>query len=105
MTKVNIRTVSYDEWQKRMFEALKDLGVEQWVGYEKAKKQVEKDLERESQVEELKGKHTKVVQNFIEDFLSKTSQTEWGPEIKPEEGERLALDFFLKLKEKMDAGE
>lgn len=37
MTKVNIRTVSYDEWQKRMFEALKDLGVEQWVGYEKAK--------------------------------------------------------------------
>lgn len=59
MTKVNIRTVSYDEWEKRMFKALKDLGVEQWV----------------------------------------------GPEIKPEEGERLALDFFLKLKEKMDAGE
>lgn len=79
MTKVNIKTVSYDEWQKRMLKALKDLGVEQWVGYEKAKKQVEKDLER--------------------------AQTEWGPEIKPEEGERLALDFFLKLKEKMDAGE
>lgn len=53
MTEVNIRTVSYDEWQKRMFEALKDR----------------------------------------------------GPEIKPEEGERLALNFFLKLKEKMDAGE
>ena len=54
MTKVNIRTVSYAEWQKRMFKALKDIGVEQWVGYEKAKKQVEKDLERESQVENLK---------------------------------------------------
>lgn len=64
MTKVNIRTVSYDEWQKRMFEALKDLGVEQWVGYEKAKKQVEKDLERESQVEELKGKYIGLVQDL-----------------------------------------
>lgn len=105
MTKVNIRTVSYDEWQKGMFKALKDLGVEQWVGYEKAKKQVEKDLERESQVEELKGKYTEVVQDFIKGFFSKTTQTEWGPEIKPEEGERLALDFFLKLKEKIDAGE
>lgn len=105
MTEVNIRTMSYDDWQKRMFNALKDLGVEQWVGYEKVKKQVEKDLERESQVEELKGKYTKVVQNFVEAFLAKTSQTEWGPEIKPEEGERLALDFFFKLKEKMDAGE
>lgn len=105
MTKVNIRTVSYDEWKKRMFKALKDLGVEQWVGWEKAKKQVEKDLERESQVEELKGKHSKVIQNFVEDFLSKTTWTECGPEIKPEEGERLALDFFLKLKEKIDAGE
>lgn len=31
MTKVNIRTVSYNEWQKRMFKALKDLGVEQWT--------------------------------------------------------------------------
>lgn len=41
----------------------------------------------------------------MEEFLSKTTQTEWGPEIKPEEGERLALDFFFKLKEKMDAGE
>ena len=65
MTKVNIGTVSYDEWQKRMFKALKDLGVEQWVGQEKAKKQVR----------------------------------------KPEEGERLAEEFFFKLKEKMDAGE
>lgn len=54
MTEVNIKTMSYDEWQKRMFEA---------------------------------------------------PRTEWGPEIKPEEGERLALDFFFKLKEKMDAGE
>jgi hypothetical protein len=105
MTKVNIRTVSYDEWQKRMFEALKDFGLEQWVGYEKAKKQVEKDLERESQVEELKGKYIGLVQDFVEEFLSKTTQTEWGSEIKPEEGERLALDFFLKLKEKVDAGE
>lgn len=105
MTKVNIRTVSYDEWEKRMFKALKDLGVEQWVGYEKAKKQVEKDLERESQVEDLKGKYISLVQDFVEEFLSKTSQTEYGPEIKPEEGERLALNFFLKLKEKIDAGE
>lgn len=76
MTKVNIGVVSYDEWQKRMFKALKDLGVEQWVGYEKAEKQVRKDLERESQVENLKGKYISLVQ-----------------------------DFFLKLKEKMDAGE
>lgn len=105
MTEVNIRTVSYDEWQKRMFKALKDLGVEQWVGYEKAKKQVRKDLERESQVENLKGKYISLVQDFMKEFLSKTTQTEWGPEIKPEEGERLALDFFFKLKEKMDAGE
>lgn len=105
MTKVNIGVVSYDEWQKRMFKALKDLGVKQWVGYEKAKKQVRKDLERESQVENLKGKYISLVQDFVEEFLSKTTQTEWGPEIKPEEGERLALDFFLKLKEKMNAGE
>lgn len=105
MTKVNIRTVSYDEWQKRMLKALKDLGVEQWVGYEKAKKQVSKDLERESQVEELKGKYIGLVQDFVKEFLSKTTQTECGPEIEPEEGERLALDFFLKLKEKIDAGE
>lgn len=42
MTEGSTRTVSYDEWQKRMFKALKDLGVEQWVGYEKAKKQGEK---------------------------------------------------------------
>lgn len=105
MTEVNIRTVSYYEWKERMFEALKDLGVEQWVGYEKAKKQVEKDLERESQVDNLKGKYISLVQDFVEEFLSKTTQTEWGPEIKPEEGERLALDFFFKLKEKMDAGE
>lgn len=105
MTEVNIRTVSYDEWQKRMFEALKDLGVEQWVGYEKAKKRVWKDLERESQVDNLKRKYISLVQDFVEEFLSKTTQTEWGPEIKPEEGERLALDFFLKLKEKIDAGE
>ena len=105
MTDINIGVVSYDEWQKRMFKALKDLGVEQWVGYEKAKKQVRKDLERESQVENLKGKYISLVQDFVEEFLSKTTQTEWGPEIKPEEGERLALDFFLKLKEKMDAGE
>lgn len=105
MTKVNIMTVSYDEWQKRMLKALKDLGVEQWVGYEKAKKQVEKDLERESQVDNLKGKYISLVQDFVKEFLSKTTQTEWGPEIEPEEGERLALDFFLKLKEKMDAGE
>lgn len=105
MTEVNIGVVSYDEWQKRMFKALKDLGVEQWVGYEKAEKQVRKDLERESQVENLKGKYISLVQDFVEEFLSKTTQTEWGPEIKPEEGERLALDFFLKLKEKMDAGE
>lgn len=105
MTEVNIKAVSYDEWQKRMFKALKDPGVEQWVGYEKAKKQVEKNLERESQVEDLKGKYTSLVQDFVEAFLSKTSQTEYGPEIEPEEGERLALDFFLKLKEKIDAGE
>lgn len=105
MTKVNTKTVPYDEWQKRMFEALRNLGVEQWVGYEKAKKQVEKDLERESQVENLKGKYISLVQDFVEDFLFKTTQTEWGPEIKLEEGERLALDFFFKLKEKMDAGE
>lgn len=105
MTEVTIKTLSYDEWQKRMFKALKDLGVEQWVGYEKAKKQVEKDLERESQVDNLKGKYISLVQDFVKEFLSKTTQTEWGPEIKPEEGERLALDFFFKLKEKMDAGE
>lgn len=42
MAKVNNRTVSYDEWQKRMFNALKDLGVEQWVGYEKAKNKLRK---------------------------------------------------------------
>lgn len=35
MTEVNIKTMSYDEWQKIMLNALKNLGVEQWVGYEK----------------------------------------------------------------------
>lgn len=105
MTEVNIKTLSYDEWQKRMFNALKDLGVEQWVGYEKAKKQVSKDLERESQVDNLKGKYISLVQDFVKELLFKTIQTEYGPEIKPEESERLALDFFFKLKEKMDAGE
>lgn len=105
MTDINTRVVSYDEWQKRMFEALKDLGVEQWIGWEKAKNQVEKNLKRESQVEELRGKHSKIIQDFVEEFLSKATQTEWGPEIDPEEGERLALNFYLKLKEKMDAGE